>query len=152
MHAPSRRLVWPLSAGLAAACEDPLRPDDVVGTYALRDVAGGALPAIVLTNDYGVWRVLADTLRFTADGRGTNVNVAEHEIPPGASPTGPVRMVSPFTFRTVEGRIEIAFDCREPAASCVAPPHLVARPTTGGLRADYYLMYRVPQTFARITP
>jgi hypothetical protein len=150
MRALSRLAVLLLGAGLPAACSEPLGPRGFVGTYALQNVAGDALPALLLENDYVIVRVLADTLRFAAHGRGTGVQVLESGPPTGASPTSPVRWEYAFGFRVVEDRIEIAFDC-PPGADCAAPPHVVARPIPGGLRADFALIYRVPQTYARVS-
>ena len=149
MRSASRIPVLLMCAGLAAACEEPLGPKDIVGTYALEDVAGEALPAIVDSNSYGILRVLADTLRLTADGRGRRVEVVESEPSTGGLPTGPLRWEQSFSFGIVHGWIEIAFDCPWDA-DCVAPPHVVARPLANGLRVDFALVSRVPQTYSRL--
>jgi len=149
MRATLRLPVLLMWAGLAAACEEPLGPEDIVGTYVLQDVAGEALPAIVDSNSYSVLRVLADTLRLTADGRGTRMEVVESEPSTGGSTTGPMHWEESFGFRIVHGRIEITIDCPW-YADCVAGPHVVARPIANGLRVDFALASRVPQTYSRL--
>jgi hypothetical protein len=150
MRSAARIPVLLMCAGLAAACDEPLGPNDIVGTYVLQTVAGEALPAIVDSNSYDFLRVVADTLRFTADGRGTRAEVVESEPSNGGAPTGPMRWEQSFRFSVAHGWIAITFDC-PPNALCAAPPHVVARPTANGLRVDFALTSRVPQTYAGLT-
>ena len=139
-----------LWAGVAAACTEPLGPDRVAGTYALQVVAGEALPAVVYSSSDLVVRVFADTLDLSNDGTGTQVRTAEYQYPTGAFPTDTVRWDTPFSFRIVEERIEIVFVCPWDA-DCVAPPHVIAYRTFGGLRASWALGERVPQDYVRLT-
>jgi hypothetical protein len=136
-------------AGLPLACGEPLSPRDVAGVYALQRVAGNSLPTILYANGYVTVRVFAETLSFTPDGRGEDVTVQQNETATGGLVTGPERSETAFGFRVVQGRIEIAFDC-PPGADCVAPPHIVARPTPNGLEVQYAIGARVPQIFARL--
>ena len=143
------RLVTLFVAGLSLACGEPLSPRDVAGTYALQRVAGNSLPTIQYANGDVVVRVFAETLSFTPDGRGEDVTVRQSETVTGGLVTGPERRETAFGFRVVQGRIEIAFDC-PPAADCVAPPHIVARPTPNGLEVQYAPGARVPLIYARL--
>ena len=146
---PAMRLMTLFVAGLSLACGEPLSPRDVAGAYALQRVAGNSMPTIQYANGYVVVRVFAETLGFTPDGRGEDVTVQQNETVTGGLVTGPERSETAFGFRVVRGRIEIAFDC-PPGADCVAPPHIVARPTPNGLEVQYALGARVPQIFARL--
>src|SRR6266446_9167023 len=83
------------------------------------------------------------------DYKVTGVQTCALPILTGGLVTGPERNETAFGFRVVQGRIEIAFDC-PPGADCVAPPHIVARPTPNGLEVQYALGARVPQIFARL--
>ena len=144
------RLITLLSVLLPLACGDPLSPSDVAGTYALQRVAGDTLPAVLYTNDNVTVRVFADTLRFTVDHRGALITVRESEPLAGGPSTGPVHWETPFTFRIVEDRIEVGFECPI-NANCVAPPHLVLRRTPTGLRADFALGARLPLSYERVS-
>jgi len=143
VSASAMRLMPLFVAGLPLACGEPLRPRDVVGSYALQSVAGDSLPTVLYANGDVTVRVLAETLSFTPDGRGEAITVSESQ-----ATTGPQRSETAFGFRIVEGRIEIAFDC-PPGADCVAPPHIVAHHTPIGLEVQYALGGRVPQIFTR---
>src|SRR5687768_4643533 len=110
MRAPRSLLAAPLAA-LALACDDPLGPRDVAGTYALERIGDATLPAVSVANEAVLVRTLADTLRFEADGRGSAVLVTESLIAATGVREGPSRVVAPFGYRVVDGRIEVAFDC-----------------------------------------
>jgi hypothetical protein len=142
----SRKPLLLACAGLTMACESALGPKDIEGTYVLRDVAGSALPAIVDSNSHGFVRVLADTLYFAPDGHGTRTEIVEGGPADGGAPTGPIRWERSFGFGVVHGWIEVTFDCA-PDALCAAPPHLVARPIANGLKVEFALTSRVPQTY-----
>jgi hypothetical protein len=146
----SRRLKLLLVSALPLACAEPLSPNGVAGAYALQQVAGDALPTLLYTNEYVTVRILADTLRLTADGRGTVNTVRESEPLTGGPTTGPHHAHWAFGFRVVGDRIEIAFDCPI-NANCAPPPHIVARTTAEGLRVDSALGARVPQIYTRLS-
>jgi hypothetical protein len=145
----STRLITLLSILLPLACGDALGPGDIAGTYALRRVAGDTLPAVLYTTGTVTVRVFADTLRFALDHRGAQITVRESDPVAGGPSGGPVHWESLFTFRIVEGRIEVGYDC-PPGADCVAPPHLVLRPIPNGLQADFALGGRLPLIYERV--
>ena len=138
---PSRRLKPLLVSALPLACAEPLSPNDVAGAY--------ALPTLLYTNQYVTVRIFADTLRLTADGRGTVNTVREREPLTGGPTTGPRHAQWALGFRVVRGRIEMAFDCPI-NANCVPPPHIVAWITAEGLRVDSALGARVPRIYTRL--
>ena len=137
-----------LAAGLGAACTEPLRPGDVLGTYALQVVAGEPLPAVVDSGSPLIVRVLADTLRMAVDGRGRRVRIVQNEYPTGGAPTDTVRSESPLSYWLVDRRIEM-YICPWDA-DCVFPT-VIARPTAGGLRVVFAVGQRVPQDYDRLT-
>lgn len=137
------RTITLLCAAILLACSDSLAPGDVFGTYVLHNVAGDALPALLYTTEFVRIRVFADTLRFTPDGRGSINTLRESEPVKGDGPTEPFRWQTGFSYKLVEDRIEVSFDC-PPNASCVKPPHLVLRGLPAGLRADFALSARLP--------
>jgi hypothetical protein len=143
------RATRPLLAVLLLACDDPLGPRDVAGTYALERIGDATLPAVSVANEAVLVRTLADTLRLERDGRGSAVLVTESLVTATGAREGPSRAVLPFDYRVVAGRIEIGFDC-PPTAFCSAPPHLVAVPIAGGLRADFAGGRRVPMVYAAV--
>ncbi len=138
-----------LGITLALGCGEPLSPNDVAGTYALRRVAGDSLPAVLYATENWRIRIFADTLRFTSDGRGTITTVRELEPLTGEPSPGPRRGENGFGFRVIDGRIEVAFDC-PPSANCTPPPDLVLRRTADGLRADVAQGARTPLVYARL--
>ena len=137
------RTITLLCAAIPLACSDSLAPGDVLGTYVLRSVAGDALPTLLYTTEFVKIRVFADTLRFTLDGRGSINTLRESEPVKGDGPTEPFRWQEAFSYKIIEDRIEVAFDC-PPNANCVAPPHIVLRGMSTGLRADFALGSRLP--------
>ncbi len=149
MAADRRSRLMILCAALLVACGEPLSPSDVAGTYALQRVAGDTLPALLYTAGSVNVRVLADTLQFLSDRHGTQITVRESEPVSGEPSTGPLRWTSAFVFGITGGRIEVGFEC-PPNANCVAPPHLVLRPTGDGLEASFALGARIPLTYTRV--
>jgi len=131
------------------ACGDSLGPGDVVGTYVLQKVAGDALPTLLYTTEFVKIRVFADTLRFKIDGRGSINTLRESEPVKGDGPSEPFRWQSGFSYKVVDDRIEVAFDC-PPNASCVKAPHLVLREARAGLVADYALGARLPLRYGLV--
>jgi len=150
----ARPLVRPLSIGLslvaALSCGEPTAPLDTGGTYALVRIAGEALPAPSFESEFVRVASVADTLRFYPDGTGSSAVVQRVELPPGGAPEE-MRFASPFHYRVDGVRVEIDFDC-PPNASCVAPPHMVGRLTSTGIRFDFVLQSRVPQDYASVAP
>jgi hypothetical protein len=147
-HPMKLRVMACLSVALALNCGDALGPEDIAGTYALQQVGGDHLPAVFYTTPTAIVRVLADTLRFTADRRGTSTTVTEREPVAGGPVTGPLRGETSFGFRIVEGRIEVAFDCPIDA-DCVAPPHMVLKRTGTGLEG-VFAFARTPLLYSRV--
>ncbi len=143
------RKITLIALALPLACGEPLAPGDVVGTYALHNVAGDALPTVLYTNEFLTVRVLADTLRFTLDGRGSINTLRENDPRARDGPTQIDRWQTEFSYRVIEDRIEVAFDC-PPNASCIKPPHLVLRETSTGLRADFALGARIPLFYRQV--
>lgn len=128
------------------ACESSLSPDAVAGTYVLRRVQGDPLPAVLYTTDHSRVRVLSDTLVFRADGEGTRATILEFEPLNSDGPNQSSAMATTFGFRIVGTSIEVGFYC-PPNANCVAPPHLVLRPTPNGLIAVAAFSARTPLTY-----
>jgi hypothetical protein len=143
------RTITLICAAIQLACGEPLAPGDIVGTYALQNVAGEPLPTVLFTNEFATVRVFADTLRFTPDGRGSINTIRENEPRAGDGPTQRYAWQTAFSYRVVEDRIEVAFDC-PPNANCVKPPHLVLRETPTGLRADFALGARLPLFYTQV--
>lgn len=137
------------TSAVPLACDDSLGPGDIAGTYVLRSVAGDALPTVLITTELVKIRVLADTLRFKLEQRGSISTFRESEPVAGDGPSEPFRWQSGFSYQIIDDRIEVAFDC-PPNASCVEPPHLVLRDAPGGLRADFALGARVPLQYKLI--
>ena len=125
-------------------CSDLFEPADDVDVYVLERVGSDALPAVSDSNAYTRFRVLADTLRLRADRTGTRTGLVEYEaLQNGDGTPQELPVAWDFTFEVVLGRVEIAFVCAD-SASCIAPPHYVARLQKSGLRVDYALGGRVP--------
>jgi len=136
-----------LGAGLAVACTEPLVPDDVLATYALQIVAGEPLPAVAESSSSQIVRILADTLRLAADGRGERVRIVENEYPTGAAPTDSVRWESGLSYWVV-GRLIHMYVC--PWDVDCESPNVIARPTAEGLRVEWAGGQRVPQDYLRL--
>jgi hypothetical protein len=117
----------------ATACESPLAPRAVAGTYILREVGGDPLPTVLSSNSDVIVHVLVDTLRLTALGVGTQIGLRVLEpARPSISAPDTFRVSERFHFRMFDDRIEVTFDC-PPGADCTSGPHLVLHPTTVGL-------------------
>jgi hypothetical protein len=136
-----------------AGCQVSVGPSGVWGLYGLERVGESSLPAVIYSDEFIVFTILADTLEFEADCRGRRITVQAAEyLQPGGSPGHETRSEAAFTCRSVGGRIEISFVC-PPEASCIAPPHMRARQIPGGLQVDvlyapqgtyYYTRLRLP--------
>ena len=121
-----------LAALAVTACDDPLGPHDVAGTYVLRSVRDEPLPAVLWETDHTQLRVLADTLRLNTDGTGAEIWVLEF-VGAHASESGRSEWAVQFEVR--EGRLEGSYVC--PASFCLT----VFEPLRGeftrmGLRLD----------------
>jgi len=137
-----------LVAFLTGGCGDSLATGDLVGSYVLRRVGPDALPTVLFSNDYVTSRVLADTLRLSANGSGTRASSqVVQERATGVIDT--VQSEAGFRFHVRDGGVEIAFDCPI-NGDCAAPPHFVGHAISGDLEIDYALGARVPLLYARI--
>lgn len=127
------------AAGLVLSgtgCSALLEPSREEATaWALESLDGAALPAVSMSNEWVTMVTRADTLRFGGRTRGLQIVHwdAAYASPEVADETG--RMESEFSYRIVQGRVEISFDC-PPNALCLAPPHLYAVPVAGALRVQ----------------
>jgi hypothetical protein len=124
-----------LICGLAAgvACDDPLRPKDVAGTYVLRTVRNDPLPAVLWESDGASLRILADTLVLNADGTGYEVSHLEFTT---QLQTTAARSESPLTFAVRDGRLEGSYSCA-PGTACLGILLLLRGELTPiGLRLD----------------
>lgn len=132
-------LVLSLAALLAMGCDsDPIAPSDVAGTYVLLSIDGDPLPADAGYSGPADEPVLvvADTLRLTADGRGSLVRVEEIIHDPGSGEGSRTHSETTLHFATTEGGIAITFDCPPNALMlCIAGPHMTARLGATGLTA-----------------
>ena len=143
------RLLTLLCLAAPLSCSDSLSPGEVPGTYVLRNVAGDPLPAVLYTTEFTKIRVFADTLRFTLNGRGSINTFRESEPVKGDGPTEPFRWQEGFSYRLVDNRIEVTFDC-PPNANCLKGPHLVLRESSNGLTAEFAFTYRLPLVYRRV--
>jgi hypothetical protein len=147
-RAAAQKLVIVLAALLAQGCGESLNPSDVLGIYVLQQVANDPLPAVLHSNDDVTVRVFAETLYFASTARGTFSTVREAEPATGEPPSS-ANFKTGFGFQTIDDGIEVGFDCPI-NANCVAPPHLVLRWISDGLRADFALSARTPLIYARL--
>ena len=102
----SRRFCLALAGLALTACEAPLAPADVAGTYALVAYAGHALPQSLSAVDVG-HTIVADTLVLRADGTGTWIQVRDLAHP---GETVPLRMNSPMPVRLRRASASLALD------------------------------------------
>jgi hypothetical protein len=120
-----------LVAGMA--CDDPLSPEDVAGSYVLSSVRGDSPPAVLWENDDMRMRLLTATLRLNADGTGTEIWVYEFT---NALGTRAESWEERFQFEVHDRRLEGFYIC-PPSSLCLG----VVRPIRGvftlrGLRLD----------------
>lgn len=129
----SRFLAIPLL--LAAGCDSPT--DSRLGgdAYELKTVGGDPVPAVVSRSVSTTVVVLADTLRFFADGRGVHVRHQEVTESSDSGSAQVYRVESELGYVITGERIAITLVC--PAyASCIRGPHLVGVIAAGTLRLD----------------
>lgn len=138
-----------LLAVLTLGCRESLEPEAVVGTWSLQRVVDDPLPTVLYSTEHVVVWVTSDTIRLRADGSGTISGVRSYTpVEQGVEPQGPGWSQSDIHFRVIDGRIEIEYVCPI-NASCIAPPHLIARPADDGLRVDFAIGSRVPLFYSR---
>lgn len=102
------------------ACDDPLRPRDVAGTYVLRSLRGEQPPAVLGAAGNGQLIILADTLRLNADGTGSEIWLLQYT---GQYAAESGRLEVPILFEIHDGRLEGVYLCPvERFCLPVAPP------------------------------
>ena len=148
-----RTYVWriaPLIAGASLSCGDPIRPSEVAEVYVLERVGSDSVPAVYYRDETLHVRVLADTLRLFENGRGKRTGLVEYEaLQGGDGTTSEVPVDDEFTYEVKYWRVEIAFECDD-TGSCIAPPHFIARLTSGELRVEYALGGKVPLIYRAV--
>lgn len=154
MSIAMRRLAAALGTVMFAAgsfgCREAVRSPDVAGVFILDLVGSDTLPAVYYSDETFRVRVLADTLRLFEDGSGLRTGLLDYEVlPEGDGTRQEVAVANDLTFQKVNGRVEIAFACAD-TASCVAPPHFIARLNEAGLRVDFALGGRVPLIYREV--
>ena len=146
--APGHVLVLLVLFG-ATSCADPLAPAQVAGTYALQSIAGEALPALLTDYPHYRLRIDDDELRLNADGTGRRITTGVGERLDVEADPEPVFWDTEVRFRIVDQRIEIEEVCPI-NATCLAPPHLIARRVPGGLRVENRYGDRNPLSYASV--
>lgn len=140
------RLAFALVA-LLAACDDPLSPRDVAGTYVLRSVRGQPVPAVLGDGEGWQRRLLADTLRLNADGTGSEALLLEY-TGQYASESG--RSDWPLLFDVNDGRLEGAYLCPANLLCLDVAAPLRGRFTRTGLQLEVGYFGDVPLEFVRV--
>jgi hypothetical protein len=135
------------TAGLS--CSDGLEQSALPGTYALEQVVGDALPAVLYVSEDVTIRILADTLRLDEGGVGTRIDLVHITTAGDPQPDNPIPGESNFRYNIERGVIKISFDC-PPNANCAPPPHMVGRFSGNGLTFHYALAERVPQVYSQV--
>jgi hypothetical protein len=146
LRASSPLLTAAVVIATLGACDDPLRPRDVAGTYVLRSVRGDPLPAVVRETNQSQLRVLADSLYLNRDGTGREVWVLEST---GPYASGPEHSERSLTFQTRGGRLEGTYPCG-PLEICVGVIALRGDVTPSGLRLDVNAHASGPLVFERV--
>ena len=135
-----------LIASPLTACDDPVGPRDVAGTYVLRSVRGDPIPTIFWESEQSQLHVLADTLRLAMNGTGTETWLLEST---GLYASGPERIERPLRFELRDGRIEALYPCA-PNENCAGVVTLSGKVTGAELRADVHPYAVGPLVFQRI--
>jgi hypothetical protein len=140
-----------------AGCDDEgtrpvlfVEPD----SYVLVQVAGQPMPATIVVGDNMSVEIIGDTLRFGADGRGTEIFVSRQNYP-DQPPGDPVREERTFQYRKSGNTLEIHFPCPDlgpgNTASCIAPPHYRGSVINSiQINFDLALSYPTPLLFQRL--
>lgn len=130
-------------AGLG--CDDPLGPEDVVGTYVLRTVREQPLPVIVMENENVTARLLADTIRLRRNGTGTEVAVYELT---GTVTNPSNRIEREIEFEVRDGRLDGGYVCE---GFCLAVFQPIRGEFTGeGLSLEVWQHGEGPIDFERV--
>ena len=142
------RLVFGAALLAGSACGDPLDPGAFSDTYVLTSVAGEPLPTVLTENEIWRFRVVSDVLVLNGDGTGHRATAGEGQRLDLDQPAESVEWRVDLTYRVDDARIVIDYVCDD-VASCIAPPHLIARPTPTGLRAESRIGERQPLVYER---
>jgi hypothetical protein len=129
-----------------AACDDPLGPQNIAGTYVLRSVRGDPLPAIFRETNRSQLHVLADTLYLERDGTGREVWLLESI---GLHGSGPERSERELTFHVQGTHVEGSYPCG-PLEICVGVITLSGHVTASGLRLEQAAYAEGPLVFERV--
>lgn len=115
-----RNIVPALLIALVAACDDPLSPDALRGTYVLERMGDAPLPLEYASGSDGTYTLLADTIGLDGRGEVTRRTVI-HRTAGLYGPDTTFSMVRPAEYRVSGGRIEIgSFTPCPPNALCAA--------------------------------
>jgi hypothetical protein len=150
-----RFLAAVLSIAFLSGCDDDevTSPSLIPDSYVLVRVAGQPMPATIIIGNYTSLEVVADTMRFGADGYGTEVFVSRPTYP-SEPPGEPMREERTFQYRVRGNVIEIEFPCPDLAggftASCIAPPHYRGAMNSIQINFDVALNYPTPFLFQRL--
>ena len=142
-----RTLRLPLSGVLLLtalpACDSPVTPAGVPGTYALASIGSTPLPAELPSWSPTGVVVVADTLELGAGSEGLRVTV---QRPESAAPGVSAETVrTPLAYRLRMRRLEITFVCESTFCLMAPGPHMSGRVTPGGVvfgSGDQALVYR----------
>jgi hypothetical protein len=140
---------------IVTSCRDATDPPvEPAEEYVLRSVAGAALPATIANGGATGWQIVADTMRFRADGTGTEIFIWR-TVMTGQPPAEPEREERSFHFSLKPGGvIEIELPCPDfqsgHTASCIAPPHFRGTVDAEGIEFDFALSYPTPFRYERI--
>jgi hypothetical protein len=130
----------------AVACSESLAPltGDI---YVLGSIAGVSLPAPYTASPSVNGRIIADTMAFASDGRGTRRTRYE-----GANGPSDVHSEeATFTYTKTGDHVEVWFAC-PPNADCIAGPHLTGTLINATWTVETAVAFRVPMIFFRLFP
>jgi hypothetical protein len=125
-----------LLACAIGGCDSPSGPSDVAGTYVLERVGGSPVPAVTADNDYGVFTIVADTLRIGPGRTALEARTTRIEAHGSGTPPSTDHSQMELVYELRGSRITLSFAPCPDAAVCA----LVLRPapvsghfTAGGL-------------------
>lgn len=136
----------------ASACDSPVEPGDLAGTYALVQVNGAPLPAVTFEEPHLRIERLSDVLQLKTDGTGRQVVQLRTTHPATGKPPEVETVTWELGFAARDARVEISYFC-PPNALCIAGPHL-----TGRLEGQVLLLAERPDMgghrfrYRRVTP
>jgi hypothetical protein len=149
-------LALALGAALLAGCGEANRvtsPRLTPDSYVLVRVAGQPMPVTIPIGDNATLEIVADTMEFGTDGRGTDIFVGRLTHP-NQSAGDPVREERIFQYRVNGDVIEIDFPCGDQLAGstalCVAPPHYRGSTNSIQINFDLALSFPTPLLFQRL--